>query len=885
MVIKKRSRKNQPKETLPPRAWHALNAQEVQAQLDVNAESGLTEDEARKRLEKYGPNQLHKEEEEGIIEELLESLREPMVLLLLATGVLYSIFGGPVDAITIFVVILTLAGIEVFMEHRAHRAIAALRELAEPTAPVRRGGQYIVVNSEKVVPGDLILLQAGRRVAADARLTEAYGLAADESLLTGESVPLDKEANLTLPADTPLAERGNLAFAGSMITRGRGAALVVATGLATELGRVASLAAEAKPPRTPLQITMRELTRWMVFVALGVSVLVPLLGWLVAHQPWRQMVLTGFSLAYATIPEELPIIIIMVLALGAYRLSKRQAIIKRLKAVETLGTVTVIAADKTGTLTENRMQVDRVFPQEMKTKLLEIGALCNDAVASGIDFAGDPLETALLRASRDAGLDIGQLRRSHLLRQEFTFDNIRKMMSVIYSRDGKSWAAIKGAPEAVLAHSTRRWTKDGEVLLTDADNQAFNAMAGEMGNSGLRVIALAEKAAANDQMSQEETETNLTFVGLVALADPPRSEARDAIAACRAAGIRPVMVTGDHPLTAQSIAGQVGLDGKARVLTGPELDALSDEALAEVAGEVSVYARTTPEHKLRILHALHRRGERVAVTGDGVNDAPALAAADIGVAMGQTGTDVARESADLVLADDNFSTIVHAVEEGRLLFENLKKAIRYYLSCKVALISATLLPVLLAVPVPFAPIQIILMELLMDLAAAATFLVEGAESDLMARPPRDPRVPFMNRGMVGSIFGSAAGLFAAVSVAYLVTWYSGAALAVAQTVAFVTWLLGHVLLAVNLRSEREPLLRLGLFSNRLMIAWAAVTVAFVLFATLVPAVHSVLRTETLSAGQWGLAIGMAAAGAFWIEARKWLTPRSSASGLPDLRPS
>lgn len=345
---------------------------------------------------------------------------------------------------------------------------------------------------------------------------------------------------------------------------------------------------------------------------------------------------------------------------------------------------------------------------------------------------------------------------------------------------------------------------------------------------------------------------------------------KEAIAACRRAGVRPLMITGDHPLTARSIAQQVGLDGSTRLLSGPELDALSDDALKEAVAETSIYARTTPEHKLRIVRALHERGERVAVTGDGINDAPALVSADIGVAMGETGTDVAREAADMVLADDNFTTIVHAIQEGRVLFANLRKGVRYYLACKVALISSTLLPVLLHVPVPFAPVQIILMELFMDLAASATFVNEPPESDLMRQPPRDPRAPFMDRAMVGGIFSGAGGLFVAVSVAYLITWYMTKSISNAQTIAFVTWLLGHVSLAINMRSEREPLVRLGFFSNRLMNLWAAATVIFILFATLVPGVQGLLKTATPTGGQWLLVVAVAVLGTFWIEGRKLL---------------
>jgi Ca2+-transporting ATPase len=431
-------------------------------------------------------------------------------------------------------------------------------------------------------------------------------------------------------------------------------------------------------------------------------------------------------------------------------------------------------------------------------------------------------------------------------------------MTVAYQDGTALRVIVKGAPEAVLP-------------LTDAAQQAASDEVRQMAADGLRVLAFAEKTVPIDKLTQEAAESGLTFVGFIGLADPPRPESKKAIAASRAAGIRPLMITGDHPLTARSIARQVGLVEDGQVVTGPELDSLSDTALQSKVAQATIYARATPEHKLRIVKALQASGERVAVTGDGVNDAPALAAADIGIAMGDIGTDVAREAADMILADDNYATIVQAVEEGRALYENLKKGVRYYLACKVALVSITLLAVLVGVPIPFAPVQIILMELFMDLAASATFVAEPPESGLMRQRPRDPKLSFMNRKMVASIFIAAAGLFAAVSAAYLVTWYSGAGQTQAQTVAFITWLLGHVFLAFNLRSEREPLLRLGLFSNRLMVGWAIATILFVLTVTLIPGVQGIVKTSQLDLNQWAVVLGAAFIGTFWLEVRKWMT--------------
>ena len=828
---------------------------------------GLTTEEARAALLRDGPNRIREPRRETYFDVFLEEVREPMILLLLVTGVLYSVWGRLEDAVTIFAIILVLVGVEVWNEHRAHRAIAALATLSEPTAAVLRDGRPAEVPTEEVMLGDVILLWAGRRVAADARLLQAHRLEVDESTLTGESIPVDKEPDLQRPLDAEDLDRANLVFAGTTVTRGRGLALVVSTGADTELGSVATLAAEAKPPRTPLQRTMAELSRTLVLVALGVSLLVPLLGIALGNQPAKQMVLVGLSLAFATIPEELPIVTTMVLGLGAFRLARRRAIVKRLHAVETIGGVTLIATDKTGTLTENRLRVASAWPEDFAYRMLEIATLATPEPTS------DPTELALLETAGASGIDPDRLRAGTRDREELGLDDQRPLVSVVGRRDGYLRVVVKGAPEAVLARSAAHWTVRGERPLDEESRSLASEHAVLMATEGLRVLAFAERLFEVAPEPGADVESDLTFVGLIGLADPPRAEARDAVEACRVAGIGVAVVTGDHPATAAAVARAVGLETDGDVLTGADLDLLSDDELREALGVTRVFARAKPADKLRIVQAAQARGEVVAVTGDGVNDAPALAAADVGVAMGETGTDVAREAADIVLADDDFATIVHAVEEGRTLFANLRKSVRYYLACKVALVGAMLVPAVAGIPLPFAPVQIILMELFMDLAASAAFVAERAESDLMRQPPRDPRHPFMDRTMIASILAAAAGLLAAVVVSYLVTREVDPTRA--RTVAFVTWMLGHFLLAVNLRSEREPLWRLGVFSNRVMTAWGGATLIVTLVAVLAPGLHTPLRTTTLAVEQWGLAAGTALAGAFWMEA--WKSIRFKAS--------
>ncbi len=860
-------------------AWHAEDSTSVLAAVPVDAASGLSAAEASARFHRYGANRLREARSESVWEAFLEELHEPMILLLLVTGVLYAFWGGIADALTIFAVIFILVAVEVVNERRAKRAVDTLSTLAEPTALVRRSGRLAETPVERIVPGDVILLQAGRRIAADARLIDSFGLAVDESSLTGESTSVAKDAVARLPANASLADRRNMVYAGTTVVRGRGTGVVVATAAQTELGRVTDIAREAVAPRTTLQKMMAQLSMYLAWVAIGFSALIPALGVLIAGQPLRQMLLTGLSLAFSVIPEELPIVITMVLALGAYRLAQQHAIVKRLQAVEMLGGVTVIAADKTGTLTENRMEVRRLYPQGASSDLLEIGVLCNDASDTERLLGQDPLDVALLRAAGEAAIDVQALRRRWQEQGEFTFEDARKRMSIVCTNGARLRVVVKGAPEAVLAESIRQRVERGEETLEAADRGALLTTAEEMARGGLRVLALAEKYLTTPPRDAVQAESELTLVGLVGFFDPPRPGVALAIADCRAAGIRALMMTGDHRLTAAASARETGLTTDARVITGPELDSLPDSGLAEALSDVSVYARITPEHKLRIVRALRAQGERVAVTGDGINDAPALAAADIGIAMGETGTDVAREAADIVLADDNFSTIVRAVHEGRVLFANLTKGVRYYLACKAALIAAALLPVLLGVPVPFAPVQIILMELFMDLAASAAFVAEPGEADLMHRPPRGARAPFMDRAMLIAIFTSAAGLFGAVSLAYLTTWFATGDLTRAQTMAFVTWLLGHVLLALNMRSDREPLLQLGIFSNRVMLGWGVATIVCVAVATSVPDLGALLKAVPLSGSEWALAIGAALAGTFWREPLKLISWRRSAPAL------
>lgn len=859
-------------------AWWSLPPQAALSQLHTN-EQGLTAAEAARRLAESGPNQLTRPEDEAWYSELLEELTEPMILLLLAVGVLYAIFGERRDAITILIVILITIVAELATEWRAKRAIAALGALRAPQTPVQRDGQIVAVPVESVVPGDIVLLEAGERVPADIRLLSSSALAADESALTGESTTADKRADAAVAPQAALAERRTMMYAGTTVVRGQGTGIAIATGAMTELATVAQLVSEVESVPTPLERELRRLSGVLIWVALGASLLVPVLLLTVARQPWRDALLTGLTLAFATIPEELPILITAVLALGSFRLARRNAVVKTLQAAESLGAVSVLVSDKTGTLTENRMTVAAVVDADgvhhpltatdpVSLRAISIGLLANDAVSAE---RGDPTDRAFFAATASLGLDTDHERAAATIITAFPFSDATRSVAVHYRMGQDDRMAVKGAPEAVLVHCARVRTAHGEMQLQPEARAALLSLAESLATQGYRVLAAAERAGdLPPEVPRETAEVDLTFVAFVLLQDPVRAGARDAVADLAAAGVRLIMVTGDHPATAAAVGRTLGLGDTTPVLgaalpTGER----NDDRLATFALNHPIVARATPEQKYRLVQALEEAGERVAVTGDGINDAPALARATVGVAMGKSGTDVAREAADLVLADDNIATVVRAVREARHLYDNLRKAIRFYLAVKVALILATVLPALVGIPIPFTPVQIILLELLMDLGASVSFVSEPPEGDVMRRPPRDPQARFLDRAMARMILLGGLSLAAAVLLVYGWARQSGLDLVEARTAAFATWLVGHVVLALTFRSEREPLARLGVFSNRVSLIWMAVAVGVAVLATTVPALESALRTTTLPGRAWFLIILVPLAATFWIEVLKW----------------
>lgn len=811
--------------------WHATSFEDAFRRLEAS-QTGLTSSEAKRRLERFGPNKLVREERESLLAELGESVFEPLQLLLIAVGVLSFVFGEARDAIAIFVIIGAVAAIETTTELRARRALDALKQLSAPNARVLRDGERVEVPVAELVPGDVVVLEAGDIVPADCRVVDSSGLSADESALTGEAAAAAKGVASVHP-DAPLAERSSLLFAGTAVVAGEGRALVVATGAQTAVGELGTMVREAVEPPTPLERAMGELARAVLVAAIAASVLVPLLG-LARGQPFRQMLLAGLTLAFATIPEELPILVSVLLAIGGRRLAKRGALLRRLRAGETIGAVTVVVTDKTGTLTENRLELARIDGNE--TRVLGVAHATQASQEQTRGEAGDPLELALARASVAAEVVEPQGRPV----STFPFDPERKMMSRVWQQPHGFTVFVQGAPEAVVANSS----------LDEVERQRWLGLISERAGQGLRVLAFARRDLPTPPADAAEAEQQLQLVGLAAFDDPLREGVVEAVSDLTAAGVKTMVVTGDHPLTAAAIAERAGL-GSGRVLVGgTALESLDDESLTCELADRTVIARATPADKLRVVRLLQERGEIVAVTGDGINDAPALAGADVGIAMGRRGTDLAREAADIVLADDAYQTIAAAVSGGRTITSQLRRAVAFYLGAKVALVGVMLVPLALGQPAPFTPVQIVLLELFMDLGASVAFVAEPSAPEAMLQPPRAPGRRFLDRAEAIAIGLAATALFAGVLTAYLVVRSTEGAYASAA--AFAAWLVGHALVAWAMRAR--PLLNLR--ANPAFPAWAvAAAVTAVLLSTVLA---RQINLSSLPTAAWLTVVGCAA---------------------------
>lgn len=805
-------------------------------ELDTDKEKGLSSSEAKARLQKYGPNKLYEKWEVKFWDIFKEEITEPMIIFLIIVAILYSIWGKLVDTIAIFCIILALVLVEIFNEYRAKKAIASLSKLSPTKAKVIRDGALTDIDTEEVVIGDIIILVSGTKVPADAKLLESYNLTVDESSLTGESIPVELDAEADTPENAPLGERKNFVFAGTVVKHGEGKGVVVATGKNTELGKIVGIAKEIKEPKTPLQIAMKQLSGFLVWFAIFFSALIPILGIMRNPDQWKDMILTGLALSFATIPEELPIIITMALGIGGYELSKQKAIVKKARAAETLGSVTVIATDKTGTITANKMEVVRVWPEEKKVEI------CKAALSAMPKFLPDSTDQAIAIYAEKfvSPVGIGKILK------EYGFEKGVRVRSILREAEDGEVLYSTGAPEELI-----------EPGIDEAFASEAKKVLDEETEKGRRVIGYA---------------VNSKFLGLISLEDPPLPEVPKAIRACHDAKIKVKMITGDYPKTAKSIAEQVGIISDSKVILGKDIDSMNDEELEESVKFASVFARTTPQHKYRIVKALQKNGEVVSVTGDGINDVLALKEADIGIAMGLRGTDVAKEAADMILADDNFATITNGIWEGRKIFDNLTKGVRYYLSCKLALVLIFLLPILINLPLPFAPIQIILLELFMDLAASATFVAEPKEKDVYKRPPRNPKEKFINTEFVSNIIVYGLSLFLAVTLCYLVgRSITGGDLVRSQTMAFSGWIFGHIFLAFTLRSTKEPLSKVGIFSNFAMIIWGVVAILTLFIIMNFTPLQIAIKIAPLKWGEIFIVILISFVCIFWHELRKLIS--------------
>jgi len=815
-------------------AWHAVPVDEVYRRLD-SASDGLTEAVIAARLAEAGPNVRAARQRESWLEEFAESFTEPLQLLLVAVAALSFLFGERADAFAILGVILLSAAVETASEVRAGRAIAALDDLSAPHVRVLRDGEAAEVPAAGVVSGDVLLLEAGDVVAADARVVQAHGLRIDESMLTGEAISAGKSAT-TLAAGIDLAERANMVYQGTSVLDGQARVVVVATGSDTELGRLGAVVQAQAEPATPLQRAMSELARLVLILALVVSVAVPILG-VLTGQPVKDMILTGLTLAFATVPEELPILVSILLAVGALQLARRGALLRRLGVGEALGAVTYLLTDKTGTLTENRMILSDVHGNRDQALAIAYAA---QGASTG---SADPMDAVGAAAAEAAGIVLDPAEVAAV----WPFDSDRKRVSRLWRTDGHTRLAVAGAPEAVLAvagsQDLPRWA--ALVEATAARGQRCIAVAYRMSPE------LDDQPAHNGsvgQLSARDVEHDLILGGLLVFDDPLRAGVPAAVAELSAAGVSTVVVTGDHPMTGRAVATAAGLPEAATLRGGASLARLHDEHLLGQLGNGTVVGRATPADKLRLVSLLQSRGEVVAVTGDGVNDAPALAAANAGIAMGARGTDLARQAAGLVLTDDSYATVARAIEKGRSITSQLRRAVSFYLGAKVALVAAVLAALLAGHPAPFAPVQIVLLELFMDIGASVAFVSEPQAPGAMTRPPRSPHARFVDASFLRALLTSALTLASAVAPTYLLLIAHGAPLGHARAAAVFAWLAGHGLIAWSLRARPA----LSWRANPAFPAWALTAVAVAVLAAATPAAV-LLRVEPLTLTQLGTA--------------------------------
>ncbi|WP_216828044.1 cation-translocating P-type ATPase [Alkalihalobacterium elongatum] len=884
--------------------WYEMEVNEVERSTGTNGTKGLSDKEAQKRLKQYGENKLDEGEKPSALLVFLGQFKDFMVLVLLAATLISGLLGEYIDAITIMIIILLNGVLGFVQERKAEKSLTALKELSAPQLVVLRNGEWTKIPSSMAVVGDIVKVTSGDRIGADMRLLQVNGLQIEESSLTGESVPVQKSEQVLKGEDLELGDQANMAFMGTLVTQGNGIGVIIATGMKTEMGKIAHLLQSTETLVTPLQRKLEQLGKILIGVALLLTALVVLIGVYQGHDVYT-MFLAGVSLAVAAIPEGLPAIVTVALALGVQRMIKRKAIVRKLPAVETLGCASVICSDKTGTLTQNKMTVTHLWiggktwhvtgtgyeptgdflvngekvniqKERALQQMLAFGHLCNHAkinekaVKEGLlkkkkteyVLDGDPTEGALVVAANKAGITLDALRKQFTIIKEFPFESTRKMMTVIVQdKNGKRFAVTKGAPDVVLANSKNIFFNSREEALTNRSRTLVEDAITALASQALRTIAIAYRPlTTSDKIDYPlDVEKDLTFIGLEGMIDPPRPEVRDSIRECREAGIKTIMITGDHAITARAIAKQLDIlpeNGKA--LDGQTLSRISVEQLEEIVDDVYVFARVSPEHKLKIVKALQARGHIVAMTGDGVNDAPAIKAANIGIAMGITGTDVAKEASSLILSDDNFATIKAAIKEGRNIYENIRKFIRYMLASNVGEILVMLFAMILGLPLPLVAIQILWINLVTDGLPAMALGMDKAEGDVMKRPPRSPNEGVFARGLAWKIVSRGFMIGVVTLVAFMVTLNANPDdLTKAQTVAFVTLVMAQLIHVFDCRSEYSVYHR-NPFENMYLVVAVISSILLMLAVIYYPPLQTVFHTTFMDARDWLLILGMAA---------------------------
>ena len=841
--------------------WYQKDEQEILKELHVTKE-GLTAGQAETLLLEKGENVLMEGKKKSVLAVFAEQFCDLLVVILIAAAVI-SMFSGNVESTIVIVAVIILNAVLGTVQHeKAKKSLESLKSLSSPTAKVIRGGQKIEVPSAKVVPGDILLLEAGDMVVADGRILNNYSLQVNESSLTGESTNVDKEEG-TIDSEMPLADRTNMVYSGSLVTYGRAMVVVTGTGMDTEIGKIASLMNATKEKKTPLQVSLDQFSGRLAAVIMVICAIVFALS-LYRKMPVLDSLMFAVALAVAAIPEALSSIVTIVQAMGTQKMAKENAIIKELKAVESLGCVSVICSDKTGTLTQNKMTVQEIYidgntfrPEELDLHeqlhryILYDSILTNDSTLVDGKGIGDPTEYALLEMARKVSVNDDVLRTMMLRLEEIPFDSDRKLMSTKYELHGVPTILTKGAVDVLLDRTTHIRTAEGIRDFTEADREEINRQNMEFSQNGLRVLAFAYKEVEDDHVLSLKTENGFTFLGLVAMVDPPREESKEAVSDAKRAGIRPVMITGDHKITATAIAKQIGIfeEGDLAV-TGTELDAMSDQELDGKITKISVYARVSPENKIRIVDAWQRRGNIVSMTGDGVNDAPALKKADIGVAMGITGTEVSKDAASMILADDNFATIIKAVANGRNVYRNIKNAIQFLLSGNMAGILSVLYTSIMALPVPFAPVHLLFINLLTDSLPAIAIGMEPAEKDLLSQKPRNPKEGILTKEFMMKLILQGGLIAVCTMTAFHLGLNQGGA-AVASTMAFCTLTLARLFHGFNCRSSHS-IFRIGFSGNWYSLGAFLAGVVLLSLVMFVPFLERLFSVAPLTGSQIGL---------------------------------